>query len=97
MLNSYRLLAEVEFTWMARLRDHLELAVTVRRPKGMGKIVEYVNRMCDQHSVTYGNFRRGPNAGMLADVTPFSEPYPSPVRECEKLTLDYAAPAYRNK
>ncbi|SDI50685.1 hypothetical protein SAMN05216338_102426 [Bradyrhizobium sp. Rc2d] len=82
---------------MARLRDHLELAVTGRCMNGMGKIVEYVNRMRDQHSVAYGNFRRGPNAGVLADVTPLSEPYPSPMRECEKLALDYAASAYGNE
>jgi hypothetical protein len=82
---------------MARLRDLLELGVTRRCTNGMGEIVEYVDRMRDQHSVAYGNFRRGPDAGVLADVTPLSQPYPSPVREREKLALDYAASAYGNE
>ncbi|WP_275511687.1 hypothetical protein [Bradyrhizobium yuanmingense] len=82
---------------MARLRDHLELVVTGRCTNRMGKVVEYIDRMGNQHSVAYANFRRGPNAGLLADITPLSEPYPSAVREREKLTLNYAASAHRDE
>ncbi len=79
---------------MAGLRDLLELGMTGRCTNRMGKIVEYVDRMSDQHPVPYDNFCRRPDAGMLADVAPLSQPDPTPVREREKLTLNYAAPAY---
>ena len=82
---------------MTRLRYHLKLVVAGRCMNGMCKVVEYIDRMGNQHSVAYGNFRRGPNAGLLADVTPLSEPYPSAMREREKLALNYATPADRNE
>ncbi len=84
--NGNRAIFQIDISGVAAEINSPEMAVARCCVPRVGKIVEYVDAMCDHHPAADLDVRAGPNPGSLTDVTPCANFDVAAVRKDEQFT-----------